>query len=431
MTDADFFPDGRIIFAKATDLYVADRDGSNQRKLVSVAGEVWNPNVSRDGRRIVFGMSPGAGAARSLFESAADGTGLRTILKARENGRSCCARWTPDGKYLIYRAWRGGTSDLWALPIQERLFQPSREPVRLTAGPLSYSGAIPSRDGKQIFAIGTKRRGELVHYDVKSHEFVPFLSGISAIGPTFSKDGKWVSYTSYPDHTLWRSRSDGTERIQLTHPPMSVAYPFISPDGTRVVFTTTQNETYMVSMDGGPPQRVVEKNSIGANWSPDGNLLVFTSRTPTSADEKNSVYLQVVDLRTGKVSVVPSSQSVLGGWWITQDTIVAANEHFTKLVTFDFKTQKWSDLVAGNFVNWAVSPDYRYLYFTTGGPEPKAERIRFADHQIEAITSLINLRRVVDPVEKATQIDVAPDGSPVFTRDMGTQEIYALNVRWP
>jgi hypothetical protein len=114
-----------------------------------------------------------------------------------------------------------------------------------------------------------------------------------------------------------------------------------------------------------------------------------------------------------------------------QDTIVAANEHFTKLVTFDFKTQKWSDLVAGNFVNWAVSPDDRYLYFTTGGPEPKAERIRFADHHVEAITSLINLRRVVDPVEKATQIDVAPDGSPVFTRDIGTQEIYALNVRWP
>lgn len=89
-----------------------------------------------------------------------------------------------------------------------------------------------------------------------------------------------------------------------------------------------------------------------------------------------------------------SISTVLGQLWITQDTIVAANEHFTKLVTFDFKTQKWSDLVAGNFVNWAVSPDDRYLYFTTGGPEPKAERIRFADHQVEAITSLINLRRV-------------------------------------
>jgi hypothetical protein len=31
----------------------------------------------------------------------------------------------------------------------------------------------------------------------------------------------------------------------------------------------------------------------------------------------------------------------------------------------------------------------------------------------------------------ATQINVAPDGSPIFTRDTGYQEIYALNVRWP
>ena len=28
-------------------------------------------------------------------------------------------------------------------------------------------------------------------------------------------------------------------------------------------------------------------------------------------------------------------------------------------------------------------------------------------------------------------LDVAPDGSPVFTRDTGSQEIYALTVKWP
>jgi len=30
-----------------------------------------------------------------------------------------------------------------------------------------------------------------------------------------------------------------------------------------------------------------------------------------------------------------------------------------------------------------------------------------------------------------TQISVTADGSPVFTRDIGTQEIYALAVKWP
>ena len=58
-------------------------------------------------------------------------------------------------------------------------------------------------------------------------------------------------------------------------------------------------------------------------------------------------------------------------------------------------------------------------------------RARFADHKIEEIASLKDLRRVVDSVDQGTQMSVAPDGSPIFTRDIGTQEIYALMVKWP
>jgi len=427
--DAGFFPDGRILFANGKDLYVADHDGSNPRKLVSVvAGDVEGPSVSPDGKRIVVRMSH-VYAARSLAEIAADGTGFRTIVNAGPDELLGQGVWTSDGMYLVFRIERRGESDIWALPMHTGIFHRSSEPIRLTNGPLFYHSARPSRDGQQIFAIGTKRRGELVRYDMRSHQFVPFLSGISAISPNFSRDGKWVVYSSYPDHTLWRSRSDGTERMQLTYPPMEVGHPFISPDGTKVAFETS-SETYVVSMDGGLPQRIGEKNVI-ANFSPDGNLLVMTSLADAHLGEKSRVYLQTFDLRTGKLSVVPSSQGLVGGLWIAQDNLVAANEEFTKLLTFDFKTQKWSNLVAGNIVNWNMSPDRQYVYFATGGAEPAVQRLRFSDRQVETITSLKDLRRVVDKVEKSTQINVAPDGSPVFTRDIGTQEIYALNVRWP
>jgi serine/threonine protein kinase len=30
-----------------------------------------------------------------------------------------------------------------------------------------------------------------------------------------------------------------------------------------------------------------------------------------------------------------------------------------------------------------------------------------------------------------TQVEVAPDGSVLLTRDVGTQEVYALGVKWP
>jgi DNA-binding winged helix-turn-helix (wHTH) protein/Tol biopolymer transport system component len=422
---ADFFPDGRFVFSTVSALYVADKDGSNPRKLYSGRGEAYNPTVSPDGRRIAFGTLAAGSSSFALAEIAPDGTDFHVLLPGPAG-----AKWSSNGKYAVYRIGAGLGSDLWALPMQTGLFHRSRQPTRLTNGPLVYTSPRASRDGKQIFAIGKQERGELVRYDEKSHQFVPFLSGISATDPTFSRDGQWVAYDSYPDHTLWRSRSDGSERKQLIYPPMEVVAPFISPDGRKVAFATDDSGMYVVSIDGGTPQRIGEKNFLGGYWSPDGNLLVVNSSTNGPGDERGKLYLQIFDLRTGKISDVPSSEGMDAGEWVTQDMLVAATEDGLKLKTFDLKTQEWSDLLAGYFVNWVVTQDGKYLVFTTGGVEPKLQRLRFADHQVATIDSLKDLRRVVDANE-GTQLNVTPDGSPVFTRDIGTQEIYALTVKWP
>jgi WD40 repeat protein len=209
---------------------------------------------------------------------------------------------------------------------------------------------------------------------------------------------------------------------------MQVYYSFISPDGKQVVYGNAKGEVYVISMDGGPPQRIVEKDASCANWSPDGNLLVFMNARDTAHFE-----LRFLDLRTGKRSVVPGSEDLAGGQWISKNELVAAPRDSSKLEIFDVRTQKWSDLVPGkvpaSVVNWVHSPDYRYVYYTTGGAEPKAMRIRLADHKVETVASLKDLRRALGP-DGNTQISVAPDGSPIFTRDIGTQEIYALSVKW-
>jgi eukaryotic-like serine/threonine-protein kinase len=435
--DAEFLPDGRIIFAQGADLYLAEKDGSNARKLVSVDGLIGQPSVSPDGQRLVFTLYSRSsielytksGIAVSIVEARADGSALHPIVNTSGGGRVCCTQWTPDGRYIVFQNEHEGRRDLWVFPMNAGFFQRAREPVQLTNGPLSYMGPVVSRDGKQIFAVGSKQRGELVYYDTKSNQFLPFLSGISGFNLTVSRDGQWVAYTSYPDGNLWRSRADGTDRLQLTYPPLQVYAPFISPDGKRVAYGNSKGETYVISMDGGPPQRVVENHSSYANWSPDGNFLVFNDTYDAA-----HVQLRVLDLRTGIRSVVPGSQDIIGGQWVAEDLFVAAPQNLTKLLVFDVKTQRWSDLVPGTvpgaMVNWAHSLDYKSVYYTTGAAEPKAMRVRLADHKVETIASLKDLRRAVGP-DGNTQISVAPDGSAVFTRDIGTQEIYVLSVKWP
>jgi dipeptidyl aminopeptidase/acylaminoacyl peptidase len=363
-----------------------------------------------------------------MVESMADGSRLRPIVSSSEGGQVCCAEWSPDGRYILFQDRHEGRADLWMLPMKAGFLQRVHRPIQLTNGPLSYTAPVMSRDGKQIFALGTKGRGELVRFDAKANEFVPFLSGIWAFNPTFSRDGNWVAYTSYPDHALWRSRADGSERLQLTYPPMQVYAPFISPDGKQVVYGNLKGEIYLISIDGGQPQKIVEKDANAANWSSDGNVLVFEK------DEAAHSELQFLDLRTGKRSDVPGSQDLTGGQWVSEDTLVAAPINQAKLMIFDIRTQKWSDLVPGkvpsSVINWAHSPDYKYVYYTTGGVEPKAMRIRLADNRVETIASLKDIRRALGP-DGNTQISVAPDGSAIFTRDVGTQEIYALTLKWP
>ncbi len=423
---ADFFPDGRLVFAEGKDVFVAEKDGSNPRKLVSLPASVWGVEVSPNGKQILLGMYLNGDDRYHLLEVESDGTGLHEIHLSPLN-EGCCS-WSWDGKSLLYSVKVGNRWDLWALPLHEGFLRHSKEPTRLTTGPLSYWPATPNPNGKQIFAVGGKERGELVRYDMKAHQFLPLLNGISATDATYSRDGKWVAYTSYPDHNLWRSRADGSERMQLTYPPTEVWEPFISPDGTKVVFNSMaglSTSVYVIDMNGGLPQKMGER-LISARWSPDGSSIVTGSFGP---DGNENTPFQIIDMRTRKASVVPSSEDYGGAFWIGQETLGAVGRAGTKLATFDLKTKKWTDLVPGNFANEINSPDGKYIYVATADTEPSLQRIRVADRHVETITSLKGFTRVMN--FGWTQLRVAPDGSPTLTRSVDSQEIYALNVRWP
>jgi len=83
----------------------------------------------------------------------------------------------------LFQAERNGRSDIWAIREKgDALHKVNRQPVALTAGPLSFYSPQPSVDGKKIFAVGEQQRSELVRYDAKSGQFVPHLGGISASG---------------------------------------------------------------------------------------------------------------------------------------------------------------------------------------------------------------------------------------------------------
>jgi Tol biopolymer transport system component len=431
---AVFFPDGqRIAYFAGTSLYVAQKDGSNVRKLSDIGGSPSPPSISPDGQRIRFVISDGAGTA-SLWEIQADGAQLHQL---RRPDVWSSGKWTSDGRYFIFECPGAGRLDLCTIPGKQGIFSRSEAtPIRLTNGPISYGAPLPSRDGKRIYAIGVQIRGELVRYDSASREFLPALDGISATDVIYSPDGKWLIYLSYPNHDLWRSRADGTDRLQLTYPPMKVFWPHISPDAKQVEFLgflpKRGGGTYIVDMTGGDAKFVNESSDSSA-WSLDGKSLLINVQLPGKKTwDPDSVQLATFDIASGKVSTIPNSQRKGGPFQPTPQMIVAAGEQ-DKLYWFDRTTGKWSLLADGPIQTYMISPDAKYLYFVRETPEnPQAMRVCFADRKIEVVASLKGVRRVADPgIGGQSWVGVTPNGSLLLTRDTGTQEVYALNVRWP
>jgi Tol biopolymer transport system component len=432
--DATLFPNGNIVFVNLGVLYLAQGGGSDPHKLFSFPAYVDGPVVSPDGRRIRVNLWRNE-LTREIWEVNSDGSNPHPVLKDWQ-GRFDAGggRWTADGAYFIFQSRRQGRSDLWVLPERTRRFGGEPPPIRLTNGPLSYELPFSSGDGKHLYVIGRKQRGELVRYDRNSQQFVPFLSGISAADATVSNDGKWVAYASYPDHSLWRSRIDGSDRLRLTYPPTWVSYPRISPDGTKVAFGSLDEQghraAYLISSDGGVSKKIVENALFGVNWSPDGNSVVANVGTSAIESLPDST-IQITDLRTGATQSVPDSAGRGGVWWPSLDMLLAPGcRPKCGFYTFNFTTQKWSYLVYAPCDHWITSLDGKFLYYTTGLVDPKIMRIRFSDGKVEEIKSLKDFRRIEDEITQSW-LGVTPDGDPLLTRDIGTDEIYDISLRWP
>ena len=439
---ADFLPDGNFVISQGPNLLIVDKNGATLRQLGSVPGHAIGTVVSPDGRRIRFTLAGDKGLY-SIWDLNTDGTSLHELFhRWSDSVGEQAGNWTPDGKYFLFQVEHAGRWDLWALPEKASLLHRPAAPVQLTNGPLSYEYPISSRTGHQIFAVGSKKHGELVRYDVKSRQFTSYLSGISAVESRVSPDGKWVVYESYPEHSLWRCRPDGSDRQQLTFPPMMAYYPEISPDGTKIAFTGTTPyslvDVYVIPISGGSPEKVVEWGHAPA-WSPDGNSLAFGTLVPGTHVFQQGRWLEVhtINLRTREVTVLPGTDNLYGPWWPRPDLIVAESfDPYGGFETFDLRTKKWTRIGKGSlfYLNWAPSPDGKYLYALLASPQ-KIQRIRAEDLRFEDVADWGDLRMVNDDTLNQASLDywigVAADGSPTLTRDVGSDEIYALDVKWP
>jgi DNA-binding winged helix-turn-helix (wHTH) protein/Tol biopolymer transport system component len=438
---ARWSPDGHTIaYPSGSDLYLANPDGSTVRKMATLPGGAHRLAWSPDGTRLRLSVADPRGSGLSLWQVDLSASTVRRLFPDWPGlAHAWVGGWIPDGRYFFFSAISDWTTrNIWAIRDKDEfLRRVSPQPVQITAGPLAFYSPTPSKDGKSVFVVGEQRRGQLLRYDAATAEFSPYAQGISADQVTFSRDGQWMAYLEYPGCVLVRSRLDGSDRRQLTFPPMCAFNPQWSPDGTQIAFQAlakmgAHNKIYLVPSAGGAPVLAAPGSSdrqTYPSWTSDGRSLLFSSSDETG----DNPVLHSLNLETKSVSLLPGSAGLHWGQ-VSPDGryVVALEDAPQKLVLYDVATHNTRAIAElADYPRW--SPDGQSVYFSTlffdlSGKTGGVYRWKISDNTTEKVAGYpdFSLTGVY-----GVWFGLTPDGSILLLRDESTRDLYALDLDLP
>jgi eukaryotic-like serine/threonine-protein kinase len=428
--DAHWSPDGRsIAYADLNFVYVSDKDGANRRKIWDAPGRlVVSPYFSPDSRRIRASLVGGDSApSTQIWELNADGTHAhRLALDWPENATQEQGQWTPDGQHFVFMSRQEGLDNIYEV-VRPPWFAFWKKPtaVRLTAGQIDVLAATPSRDSTGLFMIGRIAQGAMHVYDPQQKQFVPLLDGLPAAAFVISPDRKWMVYPEYPRHYLWRSKLDGSEKLQLTD--IYAAMPQWSPDSKNIVFSDW-NQLYLVSADGGTPEKLVAdpKGEVAPAWWPDGKAIAFND-FPRAGGKLPGI--RVVDLATRKISIMQGSEGFyVPSWSPDGKYMVAIAQNPSRMMLYTAQTSAWKELKRFDvpWGYWVWSIDSRSIYMAVIPGTPGVYRLSIPDGKWEFVTKFDGVNVTSDELENF--LSLTADGRPAIMSDTSVVQIYS--AKW-
>jgi|GEM_PF-1789326 len=236
----------------------------------------------------------------------------------------------------------------------------------------------------------------------------------------------WVAYENETDRTLWRSRVDGSQALQLTFPPLEVLQSTWSSDGKQIIFSAN-GHLYVIPSEGGNPTLLTQ--GIEPSWSPNGQSVLFADSPADAGGWHPSIH--ELDWNTRKIALIPGSQEFEGPQWSPDGRYAAAADiKHKKLMLFDFSRRQWSVLADGLPYGWGIrwSADSKYVYYQHNSYEEEQPifRIRCSDHTVQQITSSRQILRA--DLLSYSMTGLTPDDAPVASLVRRNSDIYSLQL---
>jgi Tol biopolymer transport system component len=338
------------------------------------AGDAVQPAWSPDGRRIAFWRVDGNTGQRDLATVEVEGQADSVAVTA-DVPVDWSPVWSLDGASLLFVSDRGGTMNVWRVPVDPETGGAAGEPRLVGA---------PAEEVAWLSAVGAE--GSLV-YDSRSAvyflsslpldpeglrpagELQTIYAGALPVGYIHpSPDGTTIAMTTRGTREdLYLLGKDRGELRQLTNDPFRDRGPQWSPDGSEIAFYSNRSGTYQlwtIQADGSGLRQLtdVPDGAWFPYWSPDGTRIAF----PTG---KATCVFTVGDTPASRADCLPDLSDEHwfevrdwspDGRWLLGNRALRTGEVLPELLLWSFETNEYQPL-AGRSLAARWLPDSRHL----------------------------------------------------------------------
>lgn len=248
------------------ELYIADYDGKNVKRLTNDNSIVILPRISPDGKKMVFTSYLSGNPDLYLINT--DGSGRRKL--SSKAGLNVSPSWSPNNEELAVTLSLEGPPNIYLMDLSGGVKQ------RLTTNQGADTAPSFAPDGTQI-AFTSDRAGAphiyIVNLDGSGLRRITTASHCDSAA--WSPDGQTILYVKGDGHGNFDIYSievlTGIER-RLTWGEGDSENPSWSPDGRFILFTSNRRkkyELYIMSADGTNPRLIPTNNgqSFTPHWS--------------------------------------------------------------------------------------------------------------------------------------------------------------------
>lgn len=204
-----------IVFERGKEIWLADKNGNNQRRVDGVPERDWVtewmwPALSPDGETIAFFMQA-IGPVGDIWLIPSGGGTARPLTRERQHiGRPA---WSADGRHVYFSSRRGGTWNLWRVAVATGDYE------QVTSGVGEDRHPALSRDGSTVVYQNTRTSTTFVVTDPATgrSESIGSAGSLSWFA-NVSHDGRRFAYFAEvaPREQIFVMNVDGTGNRQLT-----------------------------------------------------------------------------------------------------------------------------------------------------------------------------------------------------------------------